>query len=269
MIEDAIQSVLSQSDNDYEIIVVDGGSTDKTVEILKKYDKQIAWWVSEADNGQSDAFNKGLAKARGEVVTWLNADDLMLPGTVATIKGIFRADDSIDWVGANMVCFDSDSMKVSRVFFGPRFFPKFMQGANKRICVYGPSSFWKRSLSDAIGLFNEDLRYVMDYEYWARMVTAGIKLHRTNHYCWGFRLHSRSKTTSLFLNNQTPLTQRKIDEEWSFIYNTIGYKPTRFWKLMFLLLRIVDGSYIQALINARKYVGKPVKTCFMEDAIRR
>ena len=81
-LEEAIQSVLSQSCNDYELIIVDGGSTDNSVEIIKKYEDKIAWWVSEKDKGQSDAFNKGFAHAKGKYLTWLNADDILFQSII-------------------------------------------------------------------------------------------------------------------------------------------------------------------------------------------
>ena len=85
-LEAAILSILNQSCVDYELIVVDGGSTDNSVDIIRKYKNSISWWCSEKDNGQSHAFNKGFAHANGRFLTWLNADDLLMPGTLAAAK---------------------------------------------------------------------------------------------------------------------------------------------------------------------------------------
>ena len=85
-IERAIQSVLSQSCKDFELIVVDGGSSDESVDIIKKYTDKLSWWVSEPDKGQSDAFNKGFSHATGRYYTWLNADDLLLPNVLEKVK---------------------------------------------------------------------------------------------------------------------------------------------------------------------------------------
>ena len=89
-LEDAIQSVVAQGMGDWiELIICDGGSTDNSVEVIKKYSDKIAWWVSEKDGGQSAAFNKGFAHAHGRFLTWLNADDVMMPGTIdAFVKAV-------------------------------------------------------------------------------------------------------------------------------------------------------------------------------------
>lgn len=262
MIEESIKSVLSQSDDDYELIVVDGGSTDNTLDVLKKYDSKIAWWVSEKDSGQSEAFNKGFAKARGEVLTWLNADDLMLPGTIAAVKKAFRRDKNVDWVGGNMVCFESGTYKVNRVFFGPVFYPRIIQGVSSRIPVFGPSTFWKRSIYHKVGPINEKYHYTMDSEYWARLTKAGVTLHRISHYCWGFRIHSDSKTASEFEGMRPKETQRKVDAETRMTRQNVGYHPTRAREYVYTLMRLLDGSYIRAMINKRRFLGRTVTECF-------
>ena len=97
-LEEAIQSVLSQSCDDYELIIVDGGSTDNSVEIIKKYEDKIAWWVSEKDNGQSDAFNKGFAQAKGKFGCWLNADDILMPNAIRAVVEYIKKHPKAEWV---------------------------------------------------------------------------------------------------------------------------------------------------------------------------
>ncbi len=258
MLEEAICSVINQSDKDFELIIVDGGSKDNTVDVIRKYEKYISWWVSEPDRGQSDAFNKGFTHAKGEVITWLNADDLMLPNTISVIKKCF-ANRNVDWVAGNMVCFDTETKKITKVFFGPSYYPKFLQGANKRISVFGPSSFWRRSLYNKIGPINEDLHYTMDNEYWARLTIAGVKLYRTNHYCWGFRIHEKSKTASEFSHERPKEVAEKVALEWKHI-NGLGYRLSKKWEIIYLLGRILDMSYLRGLIYNKLYAGKDVKT---------
>ena len=105
-IEKAIQSVLAQSCKDYELIIVDGGSSDNSVDVIKKYEEHLAWWVSESDKGQSDAFNKGFSHAKGEYYTWLNADDLLLPGVLQRVKLFIEKNKFTPWVAINTCYID-------------------------------------------------------------------------------------------------------------------------------------------------------------------
>ena len=105
----ALDSVLEQIVPEVELIVVDGGSTDDSVEIIKKYADQIAWWCSEPDRGQSDAFNKGFAKARGRYLTWLNADDILVSGAINAILRMLRKYPDCEWFTGNFYRFsDAD-----------------------------------------------------------------------------------------------------------------------------------------------------------------
>ena len=108
-LETAIKSVVEQDGFDKcELIIVDGGSTDNSVEIIKKYEDKITWWVSEKDKGQSDAFNKGFAHANGKLGCWVNADDLLLPGTIKSVIGYISTHNECEWISGGMVFLDSE-----------------------------------------------------------------------------------------------------------------------------------------------------------------
>ena len=102
----AIESIIQQDCQDYEIIIVDGGSKDNSVDVIKKYERFISWWVSEPDKGQTNAFNKGFAHAKGDFFTWLNADDILLPGTISALKRTILKNPTADFVTGNMVRFN-------------------------------------------------------------------------------------------------------------------------------------------------------------------
>src|SRR5438552_6722863 len=97
-IEETIVSVLNQGIDDLEYIVIDGGSTDQTLEVIRKYEGSLSYWVSEKDNGQPEAINKGIARATGEIVGYLNSDDLYLPGALRAVESFFEAEPSRNWI---------------------------------------------------------------------------------------------------------------------------------------------------------------------------
>lgn len=207
-LETAIRSVVDQDGFDRcELIVVDGGSTDNSVEVIKKYADKISWWVSEKDKGQSDAFNKGFAHARGRYLTWLNADDILLSGTLLAIVDAMEANPEEEWfAGATAYFADDGAIKTATVPLG-NVVPRLL-GVPAWMRVSGPSSFFSRELLAKAGGFDVGLRYVMDIDLWMRFTNLGAKLKVIDRYLWGFRLHEESKTSS-------SLTTGSINEKFA------------------------------------------------------
>jgi glycosyltransferase involved in cell wall biosynthesis len=117
-LEHTIQSVLSQGIPELEYIIVDGGSTDGSIDIIQKYADQLAWWVAEPDAGQADAINKGFRRATGEVVAWLNSDDLYAPGAIAQAVAVLEKNPDTGMVYGNAVSFDQDGFPLNDLIFG-------------------------------------------------------------------------------------------------------------------------------------------------------
>lgn len=211
-LDEAIQSVLSQSCQDFEIIIIDGGSTDNSVEIIQKYtgglssgvqrgDPSIAglhltptpltYWVSEPDKGQSDAFNKGFAKARGRFLTWLNADDVILPGTIEKLKAAAEKHPACEWFAGGVLQLDPDL----KIFKCGRVRPMSAYRAQCGVVnVCGPSSFFTKSLYERAGKIDERFQYTMDTDLWLRFaLRAGACYRMIALYAWGMRLHPDAK----------------------------------------------------------------------------
>ena len=256
MIGATIESILHQDCDDYEIIVVDGGSKDKSVDVIKQYEKNIAWWVSEPDSGQSNAFNKGFAHAKGEFITWLNADDILLPGTIKAVKKKLLSHPSADYATGNFIRFISETKEISQASWGPSFLPKWLQGPGRFNPIYGPTTFWRKSVYEKVGPIDETLHYTMDVDYWARLTMAGYLQVRVNHFCWGFRMHTKSKTAEYGNHERDKKVREKMCQELIYIEEKTGYKPTKGWILIGYLMRIFDGSAFHILYNNMFVKGK-------------
>lgn len=192
-----IDSVLSQDYPNLEYFVIDGGSTDATVEILKSYGKKIKW-VSEKDAGQTDAINKGLRMAKGDILAYLNSDDIYLPGTLMRV-GEYYAKTKADWITGDCLTIDEfgkPSKANGIISLYKRFLMAIYSPLTLRIAdsmLPQPSTFWSRRAYTMVGEFNEQYHYVMDYDYWLRMAKY-YKPHDLKVPLSGFRFQSDSKS---------------------------------------------------------------------------
>lgn len=245
-LEEAIQSVLAQSRQDVELIVVDGGSTDNSVAIIKKYADQLAYWVSEPDKGQSDAFNKGFAKAEGKYLTWLNADDVLVPGALENVIAAFRKHPECEWFTANSFRFLQDG-SVMEVIWGPHVFPAFLQRKNSPVVAFGPSTFFSKNLFDRLGGIDERFHLSMDTELWIRFISNGIRQRRINAFVWGFRMHKDSKTAEFGDHRVDGATKCKFRHEKEMISKKTHYQASAFWHRMIQFWRLLDGSFLHRL----------------------
>jgi glycosyltransferase involved in cell wall biosynthesis len=197
-LEQAIQSVIKQTYNNYELIIVDGGSTDNSVDIIKNYSENLTWWVSEPDKGQSDAFNKGFSHASGDYYVWLNADDLMLPKTLEIIYSYIKKYPKYKWFAPNTIYIDKDNI-IWMAYKTPSYGKYVLRHGN--IEIGSPSTFFHRSLYEKCGPFVEDYHNLMDIDLWLKFINAGYVLKRVNEFGWAFRHHEASKTSSSLKGN--------------------------------------------------------------------
>lgn len=168
-IEATICSVLNQSYPFLEYILIDGGSTDETVQIIKKYESSITYWVSEQDTGQSHAINKGFKKASGDILAWLNSDDVYCSDTLTVIGQYFTQNPHIMLLSGYCNLSDPDLNIVGVKKTVPFSQAHFLEGGN----VPGqPAIFFRKEILELVGYLNEDLHYVMDWEYWLRISMA-------------------------------------------------------------------------------------------------
>lgn len=210
-LEQTIDAVLSQNYPNLEYMVIDGGSIDNSVEIIKKYEKHLTYWVSEKDNGQSDAINKGLKRATGEIVNWINSDDWYNPNTLQKVAEYFD-DENIQVVSGRSDVWKLGKFKVCNP--GVDVYPNFEKTVGWAR-IDQPETFFRMSAIQKMGFLNADLHYVMDREWWIRFLLyfGQEKVKKVEDVFVNFRLHEDSKT----FNYQT-----KFDQEAMDVYYTIA-----------------------------------------------
>ncbi len=191
-LEETIQSVLGQSHQHAELIVVDGGSTDESVSIIKKYESQIKWWTSEKDRGQSHAINKGLAQATGDIITWINSDDILEPGALAFANDYFEKHPDVSIIHGKTILFGEgrkQQINGPENDLKPFEYLPYMRFPQ-------PSSFIRRQVFERCNGVNEMLHYGMDFELVAKAVLLGNKIQRVEVVFSRYRLHKDSKSAS-------------------------------------------------------------------------
>ena len=166
-LEDTIKSVLAQDYPSIEYLIVDGGSTDGSVDTIKEYSSHLAWWVSETDEGQASAINKGMSKAKGEIVAWLNSDDIYLPGAVGQAVEAFQAEQQLGMVYGNALTIDSDGRPIKELIF-PDWELQDLIGF-RIICQ--PAVFMDRSLYERVAGLDQNYHFMLDHHLWIRIAS--------------------------------------------------------------------------------------------------
>jgi glycosyltransferase involved in cell wall biosynthesis len=197
-LDQTLRSVLDQGYPNLEYIVIDGGSTDGSVGIIRSYEKRLAYWVSEKDRGQSHAINKGLERATGEIIAYLNSDDYYLPGTLNRVAEFFQTHAEIDLLHGRCRSVDVNGQKVGEFFGSITSYSEILDIWDvwwARRNFVQPEVFWTRRIAERVGMLREDLHFVMDYDYWARILAAGGKVGGLDAELACFRLQPNQKTT--------------------------------------------------------------------------
>ena len=207
-IEAAIRSVLLQGYPNLEYIIIDGGSSDNSVQIIKKYEPWLAYWVSEEDRGQAHAINKGFARATGDIYAYLNSDDFFEPGALHACALAFRGGHQ--WVVGRVRCWQEGVGYWPFPVLPGKSFAKWLLSCP----VAQPGSFWSADLHREMGQFREDLNYVIDYEFWLRLrFIRKMEPFFINQSIAVYRLHSQSKTVarnSEFAHEGNPIREEYI-----------------------------------------------------------
>lgn len=230
-IEQTILSVLSQESTSLEYLVMDGGSQDNTIDILKRYEDRLTW-ISEKDNGQSHAVNKGIQQTTGDIIGWLNSDDIYYPNTIKKVSDFFLAHPEIDIVYGDANYIDRFGELMYR-------YPTEKWNFNrlKSVCyISQPATFFRRSVVNQYGLIAEQLNYCMDYEYWLRIANHGAKFAYLPVLFAGARVYPETKTSSGIL----PASIEAID----MLQDKFGFIPNE-WILNYASALVKSNSNLR------------------------
>lgn len=186
-----LESIVSQDYPNMELIIVDGGSSDETVEIINKFSNHIKWWVSEPDDGQANAINKGMSHTTGDILAWLNSDDCLMPGALFRVADQFMKSEKTDVVYGHRILINEAGKDVG----------KWIMPAHSNFILsyadYIPQEtmYWRVGLWKKVGgRLNETFRFAMDWELIRRFVEANAKFKRIPAFLGQFRMHDMQKT---------------------------------------------------------------------------
>ena len=249
-IEETILSVIKQNYTNIEYLIVDGGSTDNTLEIIKKYEHRITYWVIEKDNGQSDAINKGFKKATGDIICWINSDDILMPNALKTIANYFNNNKDVGLANGYTLRIDQNSNILYNHFILKQ---KHFYARNGLYYLAQPSMFWRKGILDEIGLIREDFHAQMDKEFLIRVFQKGIKIGRINKILAAIRIHEDSKT---YINGN--IWQNDSIKIKSIYGKKYGLSPNIVIKSLYGVEKLLKLLYFKQIIFSMKWKGKKV-----------
>lgn len=274
-LEQTILSIIEQNYPNLEYIIIDGGSTDNSVEIIKKYEKHLTYWVSEKDKGQYDAIQKGFEKSSGEIMGWLNSDDMLQPYSLFTIGQIFGDFQQVQWLQGfpnvidenNRIVYARSGKELTKSFFYQK------KHLTTGMYIQQESTYWRRSLWEKVGsTISQEYKYAGDFELWIRFFQY-VKLHNIDAMLGTFRLRKEGQAStkhydeyvaeSLDILEAYPLTRR----EYQLQEKTLLYENFKL-KINMILLRIFRRfiHHDTSLSNENLYFNTKTQTFLYRNA---
>lgn len=252
-IDVCIQSIVNQMDlNKDELIIIDGGSSDGSVNSIQRYKQFITYFVSEPDRGQSDALNKGYRLASCDYAFWVNSDDFLVNGSLSKLRRAIEV-NSVPWIGLSSIFVSSDS-KIVNVAFPSIDLELFLKYGDFN--SYGPSMLLRRDVIELLKsqgeIFDLNCHYCMDTDLWFRLVCIGYRPTRLNILFWVFRIHEESKTSHTFSGPAVKL----MVEERIYIRLKNNRKEFLFIRVLQKLWKVISGSYIRSRVTKLRLNGK-------------
>jgi len=243
---ETIESILRQDYPNLEYIIVDGGSRDGSVDVIRRYERHLAWWVSEKDSGQSEAINKGFAKSTGELFNWINSDDLLFPGALHRLAEAFRNHPDTAMVVGDHARGDAEG-RVVRIRAVPS---RMAVSADSWVSAGGQqSTFIASRVFRQVGGVRQDLHYIMDRELYHRILAAGGRFVPARGLIGMIREHPECKGLA-------HLGEWRHEIDRMYRHYEVSEKRQRLAVARMRLCRLLDGSYVRSRLLYRKWRGK-------------
>jgi len=243
---ETIESVLNQEYPNLEYIIVDGGSTDGSVEIIKRYERYLAYWVSEKDSGQSDAINKGFGKSTGRLFNWINSDDVLFPGALYRIAQAYRARPDAALIAGGHARCDCHG-RVRRISVPPS--RRAITPESWVIAVGQESTFVASEMFRLVGGVREDLHCKMDADLYYRVFAAGGRYVRASGLVGMIREHPAAKGTAN--REDWAVEERQLFDEYAIVRTR--HDTAKRW---LRVGRSLDGSYLRSFVMSIRWKGR-------------
>ena len=237
-LERTLLSILNQNYPAIELIIIDGGSTDETLSIIQKYEKNIFYWISEPDKGQSEALNKGFSKSTGDIYGWQNSDDIYLPGVFAKVSQVFTNNTNIEVCYGNWYTINKND-RIINTHYALK--PRVPHYPYENLDAFNQTIFWKHSAHQRLGNFDPNLYQLMDNDFIIKLLLneGPSKFYKTDAFLGAFRNHDDQKTD----NRRS--TQKYFNEE-AYLVRKYNFKPAdsiigKFYRLRYRFAQLFES----------------------------
>jgi len=242
-LEEAIYSVLGQNYPNLEFMILDGGSTDGSREIIERYADRLTYWHSRPDKGQTDALIQGFERATGELMGWVNSDDVLLPGALSHIASAYAQNHRAGMFIGNFVLIDQAS-KIIRCKRNPKQIEWFGHHGKD---VVNPDWFFTRRDYELIGGLNPSFEFCMDTDLFFRMILQGVHPLYIDQYLVAFRIHPASKGVA-----QTEQVRQEANELSIYLRKHEVVKNHPAWLLLYMIYQVLNGNYLRMMFETAK-----------------